>query len=96
MLFPEIDEESAVPEITTGCWNIVGVSPDDMMCATSRMVIKRKGDNNPILQACTLLPYDKQFTLGNTLKEASRSIHLNHPHCAKFCVLGGGSCSVKT
>ncbi len=96
MLFPEMDEKAAVPEITTACWDILGVSPDDMMCATSRMVIKRKGDDKPVVQACTLLPYDEQFTLGKTLKEASRSVHLNHPHCAKFCVLGGGSCSVKT
>jgi len=96
MLFPEMDEKAVVPEITTACWNILGVSPDDMMCATSRMVIKRKGDDKPVVQACTLLPYDKQFTLGETLKEASCSVHLNHPHCAKFCVLGGGSCSVKT
>jgi hypothetical protein len=21
------------------------------------------------------------------------AVKLNHPHCAKFCVLGGGSCS---
>jgi len=20
-------------------------------------------------------------------------VRLNHPHCAKFCVLGGGACS---
>ena len=26
--------------------------------------------------------------------EAERDVHLNHPHCAKFCVLGGASCSV--
>jgi len=43
--------------------------------------------------ACTLLAYDEQFNLGTTLKQAAKSVHLNHPHCAKFCVLGGGSCS---
>jgi len=31
--------------------------------------------------------------MGETLKEASGIVKLNHPHCAKFCVLGGGSCS---
>ena len=37
----------------------------------------------------------KQITPENvsTLKEAWRRVKLNHPHCAKFCVLGGGSCS---
>lgn len=94
MLFPEMDENAPVPEITTACWGILGVNPDDMMCATSRMVVKRKGDDKPSVMACTLLAYDQQFNLGTTLKEASKSVHLNHPHCAKFCVLGGGACSV--
>jgi len=31
----------------------------------------------------------EQFELGSTLSEASRPVALNHPHCAKFCVLGG-------
>jgi hypothetical protein len=43
--------------------------------------------------ACTLLPYDDQFSLGATLAEAAPKVMLNHPHCAKFCVLGGASCS---
>ena len=95
MLFPEMDENAPVPEITTACWNILGVDPDDMMCASSRMVVKRKGDDKPSVMACTLLAYDQQFNMGETLQEASQSVHLNHPHCAKFCVLGGGACSVK-
>ena len=28
-----------------------------------------------------------------TLEEAKGPVALNHPHCAKFCVLGGASCS---
>lgn len=95
MLFPEMDEDAPVPEITTACWATLGVNPDDMMCASSRMVVKRKGDEKPSVMACTLLAYDQQFNMGQTLKQASQSVQLNHPHCAKFCVLGGGSCSVK-
>ena len=64
-----------------------------MMCATSRMVVKRKGADKPVVLACTLLAYEPQFELGQTLKEASRAVPLNHAHCAKFCVLGGASCS---
>lgn len=93
MLFPEMDENSTVPEITTDCWGILGVDPDDMMCASSRMVVKRKGAQHPVVLACTLLAYDEQFEMGRTLKEAQSSVQLNHPHCAKFCVLGGGACS---
>ena len=63
------------------------------MCASSRMVVKRKGSARPGVLACTLVPYDEQFELGTTLKEAAVSVRLNHPHCAKFCVIGGGSCS---
>lgn len=95
MLFPEMDEEAEVPEITNDCWNILGVNPDDMMCATSRMVVKHKGNEKPSVMACTLLAYDQQFNMGETLKDASKSVQLNHPHCSKFCVLGGGACSVR-
>jgi predicted phosphodiesterase len=93
VLFPEMDEHIDVPEITTACWDILGKSPDDMMCATSRMVVKRKGEARPAVVACTLLAYDMRFELGHTLKEASRTVPLNHAHCAKFCVLGGASCA---
>jgi len=94
ILFPEMDEDTPVPEITTQCWDILGVDPESMMCASSRMVVKRKEDDKPSVMACTLLAYDQQFNMGQTLKEASQDVNLNHPHCAKFCVLGGGACSV--
>lgn len=92
-IFPEMDAHVDVPEITTACWGILNKSPDSVMCATARMVVKRKGAGRPAVLACTLLPYDPQFELGATLKEASRAVALNHPHCAKFCVLGGAACS---
>ena len=95
VLFPEMDENAPVPEITTGCWEKTGVNPDDIMCASSRMVVKRKGDTKPSVQACTLIPYDQEFNMGSSLYEASTSVQLNHPHCSKFCVLGGGSCGGK-
>lgn len=94
VLFPEMAAEKAVPEITTACWKILDISPDAMMCASSRMVVKHKGDSRPSVMACTLLAYDQQFNLGSTLAEAEKTVQLNHPHCAAFCVLGGGSCSV--
>ncbi len=93
VIFPEMDETVDVPEITTACWGILQKSPDAVMCASSRMVVKRKGADRPAVLACTLLPYDPQFELGATLEEAEQPVRLNHPHCAKFCVLGGASCS---
>lgn len=93
VLFPEMDETVDVPEITTACWGILNKSPDDVMCASSRMVVKHKGAASPSVIACTLLPYSPEFDLGTTLEQAERDVHLNHPHCAKFCVLGGASCS---
>ncbi|MGR3616504.1 MAG: radical SAM protein [Paracoccaceae bacterium] len=93
VLFPEMDETVEVPEITTACWGILDKSPDAVMCASSRMVVKRKGAEKPVVMACTLLPYAPEFELGETLKEAEQDVRLNHPHCAKFCVLGGASCS---
>jgi len=41
----------------------------------------------------TLIPYDQRFEMGHTLAEARKAVPLNHPYCATFCVLGGGSCS---
>ena len=93
VLFPEMDENVDVPEITTACWGILDKSPADVMCSSSRMVVKRKGAASPSVLACTLLPYDPEFELGTTLEEAEGAVQLNHPHCAKFCVLGGASCS---
>ena len=93
VLFPEMDPDKPVPEISTACWDILGTSPDAQMCATSRMVVRRKGAPAPTVVACTLLPYDPQFDLGPTLASAARDVPLNHPNCARFCVLGGGSCS---
>ncbi|WP_299725710.1 radical SAM protein [uncultured Tateyamaria sp.] len=93
VLFPEMDEGVEVPEITSACWSILNKHPEAVMCSSSRMVVKRKGAERPAVLACTLLPYDPQFELGATLREAERDVALNHPHCSKFCVLGGASCS---
>ena len=102
VLFPEMDERADVPEIAESCWGLLGKDPNDVMCAASRMVVKRKGDAHPVVLPCTLLPYDPAFEMGTTLAEAARAdggmfdhgaVKLCHPHCAKFCVLGGGSCS---
>ena len=93
VLFPEMDETADVPEITVSCWDILGVAPDTMMCASSRMVIKRRGAAAPVVVPCTLLPYDRRFERGESRGESLGTVKLNHPYCAMFCVLGGGSCS---
>jgi len=93
VLFPEMDDTADVPEITAACWGILDKSPADVMCASSRMVVRRRGAAACSVVACTLLPYDTAFDLGETLADAERDVALNHPHCAKFCVLGGASCS---
>jgi hypothetical protein len=93
VLFPEMDAAADVPEISEGCWDILGLTPAVAMCASSRMVVHRKGAPAAEVAACTLLPYDPQFLLGSSLAEARRTVALNHPHCARFCVLGGARCS---
>ena len=93
VLFPEMDAGKDIAEITTACWTILGKSPADVMCNTSRMVVHRKGEAVPRVVACTLLPYEAGFDLGATLAQATGEVALNHPHCARFCVLGGASCS---
>jgi uncharacterized Fe-S cluster-containing radical SAM superfamily protein len=93
VLFPEMDAGADTPEITTACWEILHKSPSSVMCASSRMLVKRKGATAPVVLACTLIPYDARFELGPTLAGSLLPIKLNHPHCSKFCVLGGASCS---
>ena len=93
VLFPEMDEAAEVPEITTACWGILDVNPAHMMCASARMVVRRRDADAAEVVACTLLPYADEFALGATLKESLTPVALNHPHCARFCVLGGGRCS---
>ena len=60
-----MDENVDVPEITTACWDILNVPPTSVMCASSRMVVKRRGAEKPAVLACTLLPYDAEFELGH-------------------------------
>lgn len=104
VLFPEMEQSAEVPEITTSCWGILGKNPDEIMCATSRMVVKRKGAEKAVVLPCTLLPYEEAFEMGTSLSEAAKAdggmfdngaVKLCHVHCAKFCVLGGGACSVR-
>ncbi|MEM6534098.1 MAG: radical SAM protein [Pseudomonadota bacterium] len=93
VLFPEMTPQADPPEITTSCWSILNQDPAELMCASQRMVVKRKGAGKTTVLACTLLPYDSRFELGDTLDAARGDVALNHPYCASFCVLGGGSCS---
>ena len=91
--FTEMDEKVDTPEITTACWNLLGKNPNDMMCSSSRMVVKKKNSPKLSVIACTLLPYEDEFDLGQNLTNSLKKIYLNHKHCSKFCVLGGSSCS---
>lgn len=93
VLFPEMRPTEDPPEITTACWDILNVSPDMQMCSDQRMVVRRKGAKSAVVTACTLLPYDPGFELGERLADARGDVALNHRYCASFCVLGGGSCS---
>ena len=102
VIFPEMDEQADVPEITNRCWDVLDLAPSSLMCASSRMVVKRKGAASPQVLPCTLLPYLPDFEMGATLAQSlsvdggmfdKGAVKLCHVHCAKFCVLGGGSCS---
>jgi len=93
VIFPEMDATADVAEISEGCWDVLGLTPAAIMCSSSRMIVRRKGQPAAEVAACTLIPYDEQFLLGGSLADARRSVSLNHPHCARFCVLGRASCS---
>ncbi|MGO4686181.1 radical SAM protein [Hyphomicrobium sp. 2TAF46] len=94
ILFPEMLDDDNTPEVSEGCWKKLNLSPRQVMCASSRMVLKRKGEESPAVVACTLIPYAKDFELGSTLDDARSTVSLNHRHCSRFCVLGKASCRV--
>ncbi|OYV36785.1 MAG: hypothetical protein B7Z80_14620 [Rhodospirillales bacterium 20-64-7] len=85
ILFPEMDAASPVPPVTRAA---LAALPEDRrpMCATSRMVVFRRGETLPETVPCTLLP-------ARSLADAAAPVALDHPHCARFCVLGGASCA---
>ncbi len=93
VLFPELAIDEAPPEVGETCWQALAASGRSVMCASARMVVHRKGAAAPTVVACTLQPYDQQFDLGPTLAAAARTVTLNHPYCARFCVFGAASCS---
>jgi uncharacterized Fe-S cluster-containing radical SAM superfamily protein len=93
VIFPEMEMDGDPPEITTACWSILDIDPKSVMCASSRMVVKRKGAEKAAVLSCTLLPYDDAFELGETLAASLTPVKLKHKFCAQFCVLGGASCS---
>tara|TARA_B100000686_G_scaffold293233_1_gene322587 strand:+ start:1829 stop:2743 length:915 start_codon:yes stop_codon:yes gene_type:complete len=92
ILFPEMKNNLNTPEISSSCWKILKTKPENLMCSNSRMIIKRKTDNETRVVACTLLPNSKEFDYGTNLSNTNIKTYLNHPHCSKFCVLGGATC----
>jgi len=95
VIFPEMDQQHNVPEISTSCWSILHKEPTDQMCSSERMIVKKKGAVKAVVMPCTLLAYDERFELGESLLSAKQRVYLNHPFCSQFCVLGGASCSAK-
>lgn len=93
VIFPEMDSGKDVPEITTQCFDILNVKPENQMCSSERMVVKKKGQAKPVVMPCTLLAYDQQFKMGERLQDSFDRVYLNHHFCAEFCILGGASCS---
>ena len=78
-----------VPEITTACWGILGKSPADVMCALAhggeaqgRGAAGRAGVHAAAVR-CRSSRWARRW------RRPARAVPLNHPHCAKFCVLGG-------
>ena len=59
--FPEIDPVKAVPKITISCRDILGMERENMICATSQMIVRHKGDSALSVMACKLLACDLRF-----------------------------------
>ena len=94
VLFPELDEAAEVPEITTACWSILDKDPNSLMCASSRMVVKRKGALRPAgcglyaFGLCAGIRIGHQFERGGARGCAQPSA-LREILCARRCQLLG-------
>ncbi len=93
VLFPELADQPDPPEVSATCWETLAKRGRRVMCQSSRMVVHRQGEASPRIVACTLQPYAPEFDLGADLAAAARSVTLNHPYCARFCVFGAASCT---
>lgn len=69
VLFPDLEDSIEVAEISETSWWIIGKAPETVMCATSRMVARRKEDPDPRVIALTLPAGDRRFDLGSALAE---------------------------
>jgi predicted phosphodiesterase len=85
VLFPEMDVSSPAPPVTAAALAAVPAEKP-VMCASSRMVVWRKGAEAASFTPCTLLP-------GRDLVDARAPVTLDHPFCGQFCVYGGASCA---
>ncbi len=92
VVFSEMFENNDVSEISDECWGKVQLSPKDLMCSNSRMVVKKKSSQEANIQACTLIAYKNEFNLGKDLTTAEKRVYLNHHFCSQFCVLGNSKC----
>ena len=93
VLFPPMNMEKSSTEITQDCWKILNKKPEDLMCSNSRMIVKKKGEKNTKILACTLITKDKNFELGETIMKSNKNVTLSHPFCSQFCFLGNSSCN---
>ena len=95
VLFPDLADATLPPEVSEICWQALQRTGREVMCASSRMIVHRKGEPEPSVVACTLQPYERRFDLGPNLAAARRPVRLNHHHCARFCVFGAASCTAR-
>ncbi len=93
VLFPELADQEPPPAVSETCWQAFGSRGRRVMCQSSRMVVRRKGEPAARVAACTLLPYAAAFDLGSSLAEAAAPVTLDHPYCSRFCVFGGATCA---
>jgi hypothetical protein len=83
VLFPEMNAARPACEVTATALRTLKAPP---MCATSRMVVHRKGADGVRFTPCTLLP-------DRDLASMTDEVVLDHPYCSQFCVYGGASCA---
>jgi predicted phosphodiesterase/pyruvate-formate lyase-activating enzyme len=85
VLLPEMDGAARVPPVTEAALAVMKEGTR-LMCASSRMLVRRKNAAAVEVTPCILLP-------SRTLSRLDAPVLLDHAYCAQFCVFGGGNCA---
>jgi MoaA/NifB/PqqE/SkfB family radical SAM enzyme len=75
--------------VTEKCFDVLGRSPQSVMCHYSRCIQKVRGAI--AIYPCPVIYDDPRFELGRTIEESFRRVYIAHKNCYDYCLKGQGA-----